>query len=74
MFSLTDCTQEAHSSQTGFQQIVVSLWSNVDAQTDADSVVRSTTIAVSKTAPVASYRLWIFFIHNGDCKTEMLTL
>ena len=43
----------------------------LDALTDADSVVRSTTTAASKTASVASYvLLTIFFTHNNDCKNE----
>ena len=51
-------TQEAYPPQTGFQHIVLQLWSTVDAFTDADSIVRSTTNAVSRTGSVASYRSW----------------
>ena len=73
MFSLTECTQEAHSPQAGFQYIVLPLWSTVDALTDADSVVRSTTIAVSKTASVASYRSRYVLPVMMIAKTEMCT-
>ena len=32
MLSLTECTQEAHSLQTGFQNRVPPLWASVDAE------------------------------------------
>ena len=52
-------THRVHSRSkltlTGFQHIVLPLWSTVDALMDTDSVVRSTTIGVLKTASEASY-------------------
>ena len=66
-------THRVHSRSTltltGFQHnIVLPLWSTVDAVTDADSVVRSTTVGVSKTTSVASYCSRYFLTRNGDCK------
>ena len=57
---LTECTLEAHSPQTGFQYIVLRLWSTVDALTDADSVVRLTTVGVSNARDI--------FTGNNDWK------
>ena len=72
--SLTECTQEAHSPQTGFQHIVPSPWSNVDAQTDANSVASSTIAVVSKTASIASHRSQTFLHEIPIAKTEMCTM
>ena len=67
MFSLTECTLEAYSPQTGFQHIILPLWSTVDAQTDTNFVASSTIAVVSKIASVASH------CSQSFAKTEVRT-
>ena len=50
----------------GFQYIVLRLWLTIDALTDADSVVWSTTVGVSKRSLCSFLPLAIFFTRNEE--------
>ena len=69
-------TRRAHSPRNGFQHIVLRLWSTADALTDADSVVRSTTLDrwCFQAAFVAYYRSRYFLLLRMIAETEMCTL
>ena len=73
MFSLTEYTLEAYSPQTGFQHIVLPLWSTVDAQTDANFIASSTIPVVSKNGSVASHCSQTFLPVTIIAKMEVRT-
>ena len=63
MFPRMGCTKETN----GLQHFILSLWSTVDAQTDANFVVTSTVASVA--CSFLSFAK--VFGRNEDCKTEV---